>query len=347
MERNGCKLSDGIAHQLDHAKYSRRAFLNTLGLAGLGSGFILGSSPIRLLGETPLTGALSNTASDKILVLIQLKGGNDGLNSVVPYKNGLYYHMRPGISIPEDKVLKLDDENGFHPSMPGLNELFQDGRMGIIQNVGYLDQSFSHFRSSDLWVTASEPSEYQSDGWMGRYLNHEYPSFFEEPPDSPIAVQVGVTNQLFSSQGNSMSMTLPSNDVLELLTEQGKIVPMENIPDAAYGDEMRFLRQTTNDSFRYADSIKAASSKGQNAAVYLDNYGLNSSLSIVARLIDGGLGSKVYHLAMGGFDTHANQASRHESLLTHLFGGRVILYGRHEAIRISRESTSNDVFRIW
>ena len=119
------------------------------------------------------TNRLWNSRSGKILVVIQLSGGNDGLNTVVPFENDVYYQMRPTLAIPKKEVFGLDNDLGFHPALAPLRDLYNDGKMCIINSVGYPNPDRSHFRSMDIWQTASASNEYWTTGWLGRYLDND------------------------------------------------------------------------------------------------------------------------------------------------------------------------------
>ena len=167
-KRHGAALEHGEAHQHDHQQWSRRSFLRNMGLIGSGS-MVLSQMPITALGASPLTHALANANTDRILVLIRLKGGNGGLNMVVPVGQYSQYQAgRPGIAIPQNQLLNLDDAFAMPDSMEPLNNLWQNGAMKVVHSAGYPDQNLSHFRSSDIWATASDADEVDTSGWLGR-----------------------------------------------------------------------------------------------------------------------------------------------------------------------------------
>ena len=181
---------------------------------------MIGGNPIHILQDHPLldTALLATSTTDKVLVIIQLSGGNDGLNTVIPiseYSN--YNNARSNIAIPENKVLKLtgNDATGIHPSMTAMQNLFSDGKLNIVQSVGYPQPSFSHFRATDIWMTGSDSNEYLNTGWAGRFLNYEYPGYPDaypspENPD-PLAIQIGSLATL-TCQGPAVNMALSVSD---------------------------------------------------------------------------------------------------------------------------------------
>ncbi len=154
--RPGSCLEHGLAHAEDHRRWSRRSFLSCLGLAVAGSAFTLGRTPIRAFGQAPLLSALRALETERILVLVQLSGGNDGLNTVVPVEDDRYYNARPTLAIARNQTLSIAPELGLHPSLASLEGLYGDGRLAIVQNVGYPSPDLSHFRSTDVWMSAQD-----------------------------------------------------------------------------------------------------------------------------------------------------------------------------------------------
>ena len=318
--RKGSSLAHGKAHAEDHRIWSRRDFLSGLGALGAGAMF-LGATPVRSYGMSPLMAQINKMESDRILVLIQLKGGNDGLNTVVPFNDDIYYNLRPAISIPksEAQAFSLNSNLGMHPALAPLQSLYGDGQMAVVQNVGYPDPTLSHFRSTDIWQTGTDRDTIAGTGWLGRYLNVENPGFIEAPPEKPLAVQIGSGSaQLFKGPSANMGMQLFSNEFLLRLTD-GELYNQNAVPDTKYGSEMSFVRSITNNSFRYAEAVSEASMLGENSLNYPDGEGkLATNLATVARLIKGKLGARIYHISLQGFDTHSGQLNPHESLLNTL-----------------------------
>jgi uncharacterized protein (DUF1501 family) len=248
-----------------------------------------------------------------VLVLIQLNGGNDGINTVIPleyYSN--YVNARTNIAIQESKVLNFEGTNkiGLHPSMTGMQELFKQGKAAVVQSVGYPAPSFSHFRATDIWMSASDSTQVVNSGWTGRYLNNEYPNFPNGYPNTsmpdPLAIQIGSVTSL-ALQGPSVSMGMsisnPSN-FYNLIN--GVQDPAPNTPA---GKELTFVRQVAQQTQQYASVIKDAAAKVTTQSTYPTSNTLGDQLKIVARLIKGGLKTRVYMVTTGGFDTHAVQAN--------------------------------------
>ena len=180
--RHGSALTDGQAHQFDHNRWSRRSFIRNMGITG-GMSMLLGKLPLTAAAASPLSQALTNSETDRILVLVRLKGGNDGLNTIVPlYDYGTYRNLRPTIGLKENEITKINDEIGVPKTLNPLNPFWQEGQLKIIHSVGYPDQNLSHFRSSDLWASAQDEQTFDGSGWYGRFIENQFPDFLENPP---------------------------------------------------------------------------------------------------------------------------------------------------------------------
>ena len=321
--RHGYRLEHGKAHSKDHATWSRRDFLSGLGLSVAGA-VTLAGTPVRTFASSSLLHQLNKVETDRVLVLIQLSGGNDGLNTIIPYENDIYYQQRPSLAIAKQEAqqLALGQDVGMHPSFEVLESYFGDGHMAVLQNVGYPAPNLSHFRSTDIWLSGSDSETVVQTGWIGRHLDRAYPDFEDERPDYPLAVQIGGVSSL-TTQGpeTNMGMSLVSEEFFERLAEEGTLYDLNGLPSTAFGNEMGYLRSVANDSFIYADAVQQAAQGGVNSVEYPGGNPLGQSLSIVARLIKGDLGARIYHVTLGGFDTHANQAGAHTQLLRQLAEG--------------------------
>lgn len=253
----------------------------------------------------------------KILVVIQLKGGNDGLNSIIPIENSIYYTERPNLAIAKSAAVTLTEQAGLHPSLAPLKAFYDDGLMNIVQNVGYEDANRSHFRSTDIWLSGSGSNEYIFDGWTGRFLAHTYPGYPAEMPEHPMAIQIGSVQSLMleSIHGNMGVAIEDPNQFYQLVS--GSEADDDPPPDTIAGQELKFLKQVAAQSIQYADVIKEKSDAASNLTDY-PNTTLGSQLAIIANLITGGLNTPVYLTTQSGYDTHANQLSQHETLLTQL-----------------------------
>ncbi len=308
-------LDHGRDHDRDHAAWTRRDFLLRSSAAVAGGSMLLGSTPVRALGHAPLLDHLARIETDRVLVLLQLGGGNDGLNTVVPVTNDLYYQQRPTIAIPGSQTISLGDDYGLHPSFGPLEPTWGEGQMAVVHSVGYPDPNLSHFRSTDIWLTASDSEETLLTGWGGRYLDDAFPDFETDPPTFPPAVQIGTSAPLlFQGGGMNLGMSLVDINLFLQIAQGGTPYDPIDVPPLPYGDELAFVRTVANDSFRYLDAIQAATDAADNEVEYPGGP-LAQSLAACARLIKGRLGARIYHVTLGGFDTHADQPGQHANLL--------------------------------
>jgi uncharacterized protein (DUF1501 family) len=268
------------------------------------------SSLARLLEQTA-------TDTDHVFVLIQLAGGNDGLNMVIPLDvYGNYYNARTNVAIPQSQVLRLDgtDKSGLHPAMTALQNLYNEGKAAIVQSVGYENPSFSHFRDTDVWNsgdTRRNRSERVKTGWMGRYLENEFPGYPDAYPDAempdPLAIQISNVPTL-TVQGSIYSMGLSITNPEKIYTFAN---PFSDYPlnSAPANKELKFLRVISEKTKIYSDIIRAAYRRAATMATYPTENSLADQLKIVARLIKGGLKTRVYTVTMGEFDTHKRQVN--------------------------------------
>ena len=266
--------------------------------------------------------------SDRVLVLIQLDGGNDGLNTLIPVDQ--YANLsaaRQGLLIPENQILPIYDEVGLHPALTGFRNLFDDGKMTAVQSVAYPNQNRSHFRSTDIWSTGSAADEFLTTGWLGRYFYDNFPEYPEGYPNEdepdPFAITLRFTVSE-TCQGPSSNYSMAVTDPFSL----GQIdqATFDSLPDTNYGNEMAFLIDAIAQTNAYADTVLAAANAGNSlSALYDDDNPLAQQMKTIATLISGGLKTRVYIARIGGFDTHANQvlagdatSGQHATLLANL-----------------------------
>lgn len=286
---------------------NRRNFIKKSGVS-LTIPFLINGLDIFAQAESPFLSGM-DPFDDKILILIQMNGGNDGLNMVIPIDQyeGLM-RVRSNIALPESKVLKLTDKLGLHSRMTGLATLYKEEKLGILQSVGYPNQNRSHFRSTDIWNSASTSNEYINTGWIGRFLDSKYPGFPEKYPSienpDPFALTIGSTVSQ-TCEGASGNFGIAVNDPKNLRTLAEN--DAENFESISYGEELKYLQKSILQTNAYSKLIQKAAEKGKNLAVYPTNNSLANQLKSIALLISGGLKSKVYIARIGGFDTHANQ----------------------------------------
>ena len=293
----------------------RRDFIRTTSTGAILPAVINGFS-LKSFGEdSPLNTLLSSaTETDHVLVIVQLNGGNDGLNMVLPKDNySAYFNARTNIAIPESRILALNkfDKTGLHPSMAGLQTLFNDGKLGIVQAAGYPQPNFSHFRATDIWMSAADSSQVLTSGWGGRYLGYEYPNFPTGYPTSsmpdPLGIQIGsVTSLTFQGPAVNMGMSISNpNSFYNLLN--GVEDPAPNTPA---GKELKYVRLVSKQTQQYATVVKNAAAKVPVQGIYPTPNPLADQLKIVARLIKGGLKTRLYMVSYGGFDNHSLQVNQ-------------------------------------
>ncbi|GAA4405004.1 DUF1501 domain-containing protein [Nibrella viscosa] len=285
----------------------RNEFIRRLGLLSGGVAFSLQNMPLRAFAYNPLQLAWEAT-NGSILVLVQLSGGNDGLNTVVPYQHDTYYARRPTLAIPKTQVLPITDKLGLHPALKALRELYDQGKVSLVQNVGYQNPNRSHFRSTDIWLSGSAADEYWTEGWIGRYLAKAFPQFPMVLPEQPMAIQIGSAESMLTlSQLGSTGVVFDNPEAFYQLVK-GTPVETNTALDTPAGDELRFLQQVAAQSVQYSEIIKKKADAGKNVITY-PNTGLGRQLAIVAGLIAGGMQTPVYLTTLGGFDTHAGQVN--------------------------------------
>jgi uncharacterized protein (DUF1501 family) len=293
----------------------RREFLG-FGAAGL-SFVALGGSAPGLFAEAAEASALAD-ANDHVLVVVELAGGNDGLNTVIPFEEPLYYKNRRTLGIPKDDVHRLSDQVGLHPKMEAMANLFKEGRVAVIQGAGYPDPDRSHFRSMEIWHTASVAKMPPTTGWLGRYLDatiaHEDDSmprglsltgslpqaFQAEKVVVPVAAQL----DLFASGEGETDRAAKLRRRLSTATTQAS-------------GPVGFLRQQAGVLYRTADRLKEAGEKYKSSVTYPET-GLGSQLRRAAEIITADLGVRVLFTSQDGYDTHASQGEAHGNLLGEL-----------------------------
>lgn len=304
----------------------RRNFLRHAVASGLALPVWLDGYGARAFGrESGLMRVLAELAAstDRVLVLIQLQGGNDGLNTVIPLDQmGPYMALRSNIAIAEAKALRLSNNiaTGLHPAMTGLQSLYNDGLLSIVHGASYPSPSFSHFRASDIWFTGEDASQTLTTGWAGRYLNNKYPGYPDKYPSAdmpdPLAIQISaIASTALLGPKESMGITFQNPDTFAQLVGDKPTIVDPNLPNTPAGRNVAFIRQAQVSSVQYAGQIQKAAGKAKNLGTYPASNTLADQLKIVARLIAGGLQTKVYYVQTGGFDTHANQTDAADTSL--------------------------------
>ena len=260
---------------------------------------------------------MTSTKRDRSLVVIELVGGNDSLNTVIPYSNGLYYDFRPTIGIPQDEALKIDAQVGFNPNMGPIKGLWDEGNLGIIQGIGYPDPNRSHFRSRDVWHTAV-PEKVGSEGWLGAAIRDLDPkaenvltavNFGRGLPRALVGKGVPV-----ASVGNLETYgLLPDVQDAELRSHALDVFGRMYGPTPGKDVLAQALSQAGTDALKGADVLRTAPQMYSSSVEYADNP-LAQSLKGVAQVMSAGVGTRVYYAQHGGFDTHGNLVAAHGKL---------------------------------
>jgi len=288
--------------------------------------------------------AVTQTATGKdgtILVVLQLAGGNDGLNTVVPYADDAYHRARPRLALPNEQILTIDHYVGLNPKLAGLKSLYEEGHLAIVQGVGYPNPNRSHFRSTEIWQTASDADRNETHGWLGRYFDNccsgadptigvaigeEMPQAFAAKNPTGITFSRPEQFRWRASASNTGHMSTE-----EIFFRQLNGFDEENTPAATDGasigtlpgtsksdlSTLDFLQRTALDAQLSSDKILAIARKYKSTIPYPQGQ-LAASLNTIARMIAGGLTTRVYYASQGGFDTHAGQFNTHERLITEL-----------------------------
>lgn len=327
--------------------HTRRQFLRTSALGAAASWTL----PV-FLEKTFFTlnamaaDALTQTVTGKdgtILVVLQMAGGNDGLNMVVPFADDAYHKARPKLALGADKILKLNDYAGLNGKMTGLKALFDEGHLGVIQGVGYPNPNRSHFRSTEIWQTASDADRNAAEGWLGSYfdnccsgadptvgvvIGNEMPQAFAAKNPTGVTFSRPEQFRFRSSEPSNGKMSQeefffrqlndPSSaDAPPAGAEDGASIAALNGHNKSDMGTLDFLQRTSLDAQLSSDKILAIARKYQSTVTYPQGQ-LAASLNMIARMIAGGLPTRVYYASQGGFDTHAGQIYTHDRLLGEL-----------------------------
>lgn len=290
----------------------RSEFLRQMALLSGGVGLGIAGIPGQAYATLP-AGLAASVPEGNVLVIIQLAGGNDGLNTVIPAENDTYFAKRPDIAIKKVDALALKNGMYLHPSMTGIKSLYDQGNVAIVQSVSYANPNRSHFRATDIWNTGSDANVVWEEGWAARYLAEKYPSYPITMPTQPMAIQLGsVESLLFQSDIGRFGTVFEDPNLFYQLVS-GTLADDEVPPATLAGDELAFLKQISSASIQYSKVIRDGALKGKNSVTY-PATNLAKQLGIVAKLISGGLETPVYLCTIGGFDTHANQLNQHANL---------------------------------
>jgi uncharacterized protein (DUF1501 family) len=297
---------------------TRRSFLQGSSAAGLVS--FSGVPPAflcraALAGESP-----SGSSQERILVIVQLEGGNDGLNTVIPFADDEYYEARPGIGIPRDSVLRLNDSLGLHPQLTGFKELYDEGMLAVVQGVGYPQQDRSHFRSMDIWQSASLDPAAPDRGWIGRALDRCAEHRSSEAPALAIGLQrlplaLTAANVNVPTIADIDGFRLDTGDNDASARSRRNLMHRLARPSGGAPGELVFLQRAATSAYDTAERISELKKSYRPAATYPSTQ-LAGQLKLIAQMISGDLGTRIYFVSLGGFDTHAQQPGAHQALLS-------------------------------
>jgi len=251
---------------------------------------------------------------NKVLVVLQLSGGNDGLNTVIPIRNDIYYKVRPKLGIAKDKSLILTDETGLHPSLTAFKELYDDGSLGIMNGVGYPNPDRSHFRSMDIWHSASNSNEYIYTGWLGRYLDAQCAGC--DKPTQALEIDDVLSMALKGEQMKGLAMKDPKR-LYNTANEKFFKDIAANHRDEAGEQPVDYLYKTMAETISSADYIYQQSKLRPSKTTYPATE-LGKSLQTISSLIQSDINTKVYYVSLGSFDTHVAQEFQQKRLFTEM-----------------------------
>src|SRR3954463_1779035 len=300
-------------------KTTRRELLR-VGLGGLGVLSLGGTVPM-FVQKMAFAKAVEGTqvADDNILVVVQLSGGNDGLNTIIPHSNDLYRKARPSLGI-KDRLLTLDDDLSLNPGLAALKEMYLEGTVAVVNGCGYPEPNRSHFQSMEIWHTADPMGQGDHGGWLGHYLDHCCRGTAEGGSHLP-AVNVGTElPQALVNEGPPVPSIQQIEDFrvktdpasqFDAKREQQIITELNQIKDAT--PALQFLSRQATNAIVESEQIRKITAQYKPDAEY--GYGFGQQLKLIAQIISGNFGTKVYYCQIGGFDTHSNQMNQHENLL--------------------------------
>ena len=300
--------------------FPRRRFLSQTASASLAMTLAAGA-PYPLLASSRLA------KPGRVLIVVELQGGNDGLNTVVPAEDPVYRRLRPELALGRAEVLPIDQRFGFHPALTGFAQLLESGRLAVVQGVGYPEPNRSHFESMDIWHTCRRRSEGRVDGWLGRWLE-KFPSAGTDPQ----AMHLG--SEKLPLALLSRQVRVPSVDSLDdfrlrgpedsrfrdTLQSLADTVPNAGQPAGGAGDGglLSFVQSSTSAAISASERLAAVAAKAADSAVVWPQSPLAGRMRNISRLIRSGLDTSLYYTSLSGFDTHASQPDAHRSLLRQL-----------------------------
>lgn len=298
---------------LTPTSFHRRHLLRTSAAVGIGAA----------VPRCLLQAASDAKKEDRVLVVVQLSGGNDGLNTIVPHGNDEYHRRRPTLAVSAKAVLPIDDHFGFHPQLSGFDKLYDAGNLTIIQGVGYAQPNRSHFESMDIWHTCQSKNPLRNNGWLGRYLDaqqavsgssHDVPALHLGGEQQPLALQaLGVRVPSVKSL-KEFQLKGPSGADASQTEFNQTVRGLADASRASSSDLLSFVQSSTSSALISSQRVEAAQRDYHTSVEYPDSE-LARKLRMVAQLIDAGLQTSIYYVTLDGFDTHSHQQDAHAALL--------------------------------
>ncbi len=270
----------------------------------------------------------SSIDPDNVLVVVQMGGGNDGLNTIVPWSDDAYHRVRPAIGVGARDVLRIDDRIGFNPALKGLRALFDEGRVAVVQAVGYPSPNRSHFEATQIWETAS-PDRPQQYGWLGRYLDRRFAggarpaSLFEAVSLGDVLPAALVASHVEVPAIGALG-AFAYNTGRDLASKQSAGVLYDGA-NAGQSPYLTMIAETARDAYHGGDVLRTQTAQFTNAVPYAPN-GFAQQLALAAKLIGSSAGSKIVFVSIGSFDTHAGQRAQQDRLLGYLGDGLLSFY---------------------
>ncbi|MEK7215158.1 MAG: DUF1501 domain-containing protein, partial [Chloroflexota bacterium] len=312
---------------------TRRDFLRR-GVVVVSAGLALPPIFTRGVYAAANEGMLAAATNNRVLVIVQMAGGNDGLNMVVPFGDSSYFDLRRTVRIPAEQALPLDGGTGLHPSMGKLKELWDSGALAVVQGVGYPNPNLSHFRSMEIWQTANL-NDVRSDGWVGKYFDR----VIDENGHVIDGVAVGQGTPMALRSSKAAVAVVQNLETYRILPDPA--FPQDTDPRVnlllnmykAYPRKAPYaalLSHVAEGAQRSSEALRATAKDYKPAIAYPTN-GLGNGFKLLAQAISGDLGVKVFHIGLGGFDTHAGELNAQSRLLQQLSDGLHAFYRDLEA----------------
>lgn len=305
----------------------RHAFVNrSLGVAVLGGTLPAAFMQAAFAAETPALGSTIDPGN--ALVIVQMGGGNDGLNTVIPWSDDTYHRLRPTIALDAKSILRIDDRIGFNPALAGLNELYAQGHVALLQGVGYPNPNLSHFEATQIWETAA-PDRPQQYGWIGRYLDRRYPAGTKPPsPFETVALGDTLPAALLAAHVDIPAIgalgAFAYNTGRDLASKQSAGTLYDGT-GAGASPYLQLVAETARDAYHGGDQLRAKIA-GYTPAVTYPTDGFAQQLKLAAQLIGTNSGTKIVFVSIGSFDTHVGQRAQQDRLLGYLGNGLAAFY---------------------